>query len=142
MKHLLSYALVALTTVSAVGCRDLGTGPSASLAGTYTLRTLGGQQPPATLYYHGSSDHVEILSSQLTLREDGTYSDATRVQDTHFGPTFVTAEYTEGSWLLSGSDLTLADRNDPTHVTYAFVSNGRISIDQFSGYPVTAEYVR
>lgn len=141
MKRLLSFALVAVTSLSAAACGDLGTGP-ASFAGRYDLRSLNGQSVPATLYYNSASDHIEILASDITLYDDGSYTDFTRVQDTQFGPTQVYDETTQGTWSLSGSDLTLADRFDRTHVTYATIANGRLVIDRFGGYNARAEYVR
>jgi hypothetical protein len=142
VKRLLSFALILATTFTAAGCSDTSTGPAGSLTGTYTLRAISGQLVPASLYYNSASDHIEILSSQITLYSDGTYADATRVQDTQNGFTQTYDDNTQGNWLLSGSQLTLADRNDPTHVTYAYATSNQISISNYAGYGVTAEYDR
>ena len=141
MKRLLSFALIAVTTLAAGACGELGTGP-ATFSGTYALQSINGQRVPAPLYYSSASDHIEILASDLTLYDDGSYTDFTRVQDTHFAPTRVYDDNTQGTWVVSGTQLTLADRNDLTHVTYATLSNGRIVIDRFGGYNARAEYVR
>jgi hypothetical protein len=142
VKRLLSLVLMLATALSLSACNDIGTGPAGSLTGTYTLRTLGGQQLPATLFYTSASDHVEIVSSQITLNTNGTYDDATRIQDTEFGRTQVYDERTEGTWQLSGSELTLRDRYDFSNVSYAYVTNNRLVIDRFAGSNASAEYVR
>lgn len=142
MRRLLSVALAAVTVLAAAGCSD-STAPSASLSGTYTLRTINGQPTPATLFYNNASDHVEIVSSQITLYTDGTYADNTRVQDTNYGPTTVTDDNTVGYWTLSGSNLALTDRNDPTHVSYATAGGGgQLQFTSFGGYNVTAIYAK
>jgi hypothetical protein len=145
VKRLLALLLVAVTSLSAVGCSD-STGPGSSLSGTYSLTLLGtqrvGSNPPASLYYNSASDHIEILGSQITLYNDGTYTDVTTVQDTYFAPTTVRDEQTSGTWTLSGSTLTLQDRNDFSNITYALITSNRLIIDNFAGYGVRAEYVR
>lgn len=142
MKRLLSLALILATTFTAAGCNDTSTGPAGSLTGTYTLRTINGQQLPAELYYRSASNNIVILDSQITLYSDGSYADVTRVQDTQNGSTQRYDENTRGSWILSGSQLTLADRNDALAVTYAYVTSNRLSISNFGGYGATAEYSR
>jgi hypothetical protein len=139
VRRLLSIALIAVTALTAVGCSD-STGPAASLSGTYNLRTINNQPLPATLYYTSASDHIEILNSQITLFSDGTYADNTRVQDTSYGPTTVYDDNTVGYWVLSGSNLSLTDRNDPTHVSNAYVSGSQLQITNFAGYNATAIY--
>ena len=142
MKRLLSCALVIALSVLATGCGDLGTGPAASLSGSYSLRSLDSSPVPASLYYYSATDHLEVISSQLVLRADGTYTDYTRVQDTQGAYTRVYDDNTAGDWSLSGSQLALRDRIDYSHVSYGNVTNGRITIDNFAGYNVRAEYVR
>ena len=140
MKRLLSFAFLAVTTLTAAACGDL-TGP-ASFSGRYTLQSINAQPLPASLYYTNASDHIEILASEIALFDDGTYTDYTRIQDTQFGPMRVYDDNTQGTWVLSGSQLTLSDRYDRTNVTYATLASGRIVIDRFGGYNARAEYVR
>jgi hypothetical protein len=142
VKRLLALLLVAATTLSAAGCSNDSTGPAGSLSGTYSMTLLGTQRPPASLYYNNASDHTEILGSQITLYNDGTYGDVTTVQDTYYGPTTVTDQQTSGNWTLSGSTLTLQDRNNYANITYATISGTRLIIDNFAGYGVRAEYTR
>lgn len=142
MKRLLSFALVLVTALTAAGCNDIGTGPAGSLAGSYNMRTLGGQQLPANLYYNSQYDNIVIVSSQLSFSADGGYVDNTRIQDTVNGRTTVYSDDTEGTWTLSGSQLVLYDAYDRSNVTYATVSGGRIVIDNYGDYGKTAEYSR
>lgn len=140
MKRLLSFALVLVTTLAAAGCGDI-TNPADSVSGTWSMQTLGGQRLPASLYYANASDHIEIINGYITVYSDGRYTDVTRVQDTNYGPTTVFDDQTQGTWQLSGSRITLVDSYDG-HVTVGYVDNGRLAIDNFGGFGMTAEYLR
>ena len=77
MRRLVMLALAG--TLAA--CSTDSTGPNGSVAGTYTLRTIDGQQLPYTF-----SSGLRLTSDQITLMTDGTYEDISRYSD---GSSFV-----------------------------------------------------
>ena len=65
--------LVALAVIMA-GCSSLdATSPSGSVDGTYSLTRINGQTLPYTF-----SNGLTLLSDDLTLFRDGTYTDVSR----------------------------------------------------------------
>ncbi|MGK2934051.1 MAG: lipocalin family protein [Gemmatimonadaceae bacterium] len=103
--------MVALTAASLalVGCGKDATDPtSASVAGTYTLRTVNGSPLP----YVTSQDETytaEIVSSVLTLREDFSYAWAFTGRSTDNGQTTTNSESFPGTYRISGHTITLTD---------------------------------
>ena len=77
MRRLVMLALA--STLAA--CSTDSTGPSGSVTGTYTLRTIDGQPLPYTF-----SSGLRLTSDQITLMTDGTYEDVSRYSD---GSSFV-----------------------------------------------------
>jgi hypothetical protein len=72
MRRLVMLALAG--TLAA--CSTDATGPNGSVAGTYTLRTIDGQQLPYTF-----SSGLRLTSDQIVLRTDGSYEDVSRYSD-------------------------------------------------------------
>ena len=69
MRRLAMFALA--STMAA--CSFDSTGPSGSVAGTYSLRTINGSPLPYTF-----SSGLRLISDDLTLYRDGTYEDVSR----------------------------------------------------------------
>jgi hypothetical protein len=72
MRRLVMLALAG--TLAA--CSTDSTGPNGSVAGTYTLRTIDGQQLPYTF-----SSGLRLTSDQIVLRTDGSYEDVSLYSD-------------------------------------------------------------
>ena len=72
MRRLAMFALAG--TLAA--CNLDSTGPNGSVAGTYQLRTINGQQLPYTF-----SSGLRLLSDDITLYSNGTYEDVSRYSD-------------------------------------------------------------
>lgn len=72
MRRLAMFALAG--TLAA--CNLDSTGPNGSVAGTYELRTLNGQQLPFTF-----SSGLRLVRDDLTLYSDGTYEDVSVYSD-------------------------------------------------------------
>jgi hypothetical protein len=62
-------------------CSTDSTGPNGSVTGTYSLRTIDGQQFPYTF-----PSGLRLTSDLITLRTDGSYEDVSRYSD---GSSFV-----------------------------------------------------
>lgn len=97
MRYLLPiFAAVTLATA----CANDMTSPGVTVAGTWNLRTLNGSSLP---YAVGSG--TSIMSSQLMLNSDGTYTDVARYAD---GNTFTESGY----YTVNNSAITFNDQTD------------------------------
>ena len=79
--------MLALACTTMVACSVDSTGPNGSVAGTYTLRRINGQNLPYTL-----PSGRQLVSDQLTLYRDGTYEDVS--QYSNASSTFDEGDYT------------------------------------------------
>lgn len=108
MRRLAMFALAA----TLAGCNLDSTGPNGSVAGTYELRTLNGQQLPYTF-----TSGLRLVDEDLTLFSDGTYEDVSRYSD---GSTDVD----EGDYTNYNGALTFYSATDG-----GFVYQGSVSRD-------------
>jgi hypothetical protein len=120
-----------LSTV--VSCGD-STSPDTGRNGKYTLRTVNGNNLPATIF-DDAGVKVEILSSTLTLFTDGTYGRYTAesaLRMTTNGAVSTENQSNAGQYLLDVEDATkiaFVSTSDPSSDTqFGTVSGGRISI--------------
>lgn len=127
MKRLLSLALLAVMATGAVSCSD-STGPGSAIAGTYTLRTIGGTQPPVQLASY------TVIGSQIILDAAGNYTGLTTERD-NFG---VQSNYRiDGYWSVTGNQIYLYDQTQPNFPFVGTISNNTITIaanNSGSGY--------
>jgi len=130
MKRLLRLAICLALATTAMSCSD-STGPGSSLAGTYNLRSVNGSTPPVTLCDNTSC--YDILSAQIFLDANGNYQSVNRYSDG--------TETSDGTWQLSGSDLTLIDNSDG-YRSYAYISGNDLVFDNLGGSSLTAVYSR
>lgn len=68
--------LLALTAASLSACSMDTLGPSGSVEGTYSLRTINGSTLPYTF-----SSGARLISDDLTLNRDGSFVDVSRYDD-------------------------------------------------------------
>lgn len=90
--------ILAATMMFAAACNSDATSPTVSLAGTWNLRTLNGQQLPAQ-----SFNGQTFLSEQLTLGTDGTFIDSGVSNGGTFNDT--------GFYTVSGNLITFTDNS-------------------------------
>ena len=131
MKRLLRLAICFALATTAVSCSD-STGPGASLAGTYNLRSLNGSSLPVTLCDLNGACY-DVLSAQIFLDANGNYESVNRYSDG--------TETSDGYWQLSGRDLTLVDNFDGFR-SFATVSGNDLVFDNLGGASITAVYSR
>jgi len=99
-------ALVAALLLVGTACGgDTATGPEESIAGSYTLRTINGQNLPFTTLSAGVN-RAEVLSSSLSLHADGTFQEERSVRRTHAGVSVTEAEMKFGTYTGTGSGVT------------------------------------
>jgi hypothetical protein len=119
VKRLLSLALLAVLATGAVSCAD-STGPGTAVAGTYTLRSVNGVQPPVQLTGY------QVISSRIVLDAAGNYSGFTTEQN-NFGTQ--TNYRIDGYWSVSGNQIYLYDQTDPNFPYVGTIDNDTIVID-------------
>jgi len=100
-------ALVAALLLVGAACGgDTAAGPGeASITGSYTLRTINGQNLPYTTLSAGVNS-AEVLSSSLSLNSDGTFREERSVRRTHAGVSVTEAEMKFGTYTSTGSGVT------------------------------------
>ena len=146
-------ALLALGTLALFGTAACGgddddpTGPGGTATGTYTLRTVNGQNVPTTVYEGddlGFYYKVEVLSGHVTLDADGTFEDVTTIRETEGTGTPTPSEFvTVGTYTRTGNTLTFTDDDTGEDYTITVQSDGSlVQSGDFGGFPLTARYVR
>jgi hypothetical protein len=118
VKRLLSLALFTVLATTAVSCTD-STGPGTAVAGTYTLRSVGGTPMPVQFTTY------RVISSEITLDATGNFSSFTTEQD-NFGTQ--TSYRIDGYWTVSGNQISLYDQNDPNFPYVGSITNSTITI--------------
>ena len=99
-------ALVAALLLVGAACGDDSTGPDeGSIAGSYTLRTINGQNLPYTTLSAGVNK-AEVLSSSLSLDADGTFREERSVRRTHSGVSVTEPEMKFGTYTTTSSGVT------------------------------------
>ena len=117
----------ALVTLAACASdSSTNTGP-ASVAGTYTLRTINGSPLPYTLFDFGG-DKYEITAGAITLGAGGTWTQSGADRMTE-GASVVTSTFTAtGTYTLAGNVITLVSPG--TGIVTGSVDSGRMSLTQ------------
>jgi len=117
----------ALVTLAACASdSSTNTGP-ASVAGTYTLRTVNGSPLPYTLFDFGG-DKYEITAGAVTLEAGGRWT-ATSADRTTEGTSVVTSTFTTtGTYTLAGTVITLVSPG--TSIVSGSVDRGKMSLTQ------------
>jgi hypothetical protein len=138
VKRLLVAALSLALVGTGAACNSDSTGPGASLAGTYTLRTVNNQSPPVTLC--DNLGCFAVLGGQLQLDANGNFVNQLQLQNQ--GSASAYTQTTAGYWVVSGNQISFVD--NPDNVTLnGSVSNSTITIiDTSTGVAVPLVYTR
>ena len=112
----------------AAACTDNGIfNPLADAAGTYQLTVYAGKTLPAHYviqpndpnypsYQNGAT--LDVTDGSLVLNSNGTYTEINNYVITPTGQSSVTQFFrSQGSWNLSGTDLTLSSQQENRYVT-------------------------
>ena len=128
MRRLLVLAAMSLV-LTAVGCSD-STAPQNALSGSYTLRSIQGNQTSPWVIYQDPSYKEEVLSSTIAIDPNGNFTTTTLLRDTYTGsPSTTYTDQFSGYWTLTGNQLTLTDTSgQPPYTYYATVSGNTITI--------------
>ena len=100
------YTVVAGLTISALlACGSDATGPSKTIAGIYTLRTLAGYPLPVNVVDPSSGNQNQFLvADTLVLRADGTWSETDI-----WGPAPDFSDVAVGTYRHSGTAVLLTE---------------------------------
>jgi hypothetical protein len=131
-------AVVTLLVLLVAGaCGDSSTSPAAgSIAGTYTLRTLGGATLPLVISNPGANK-VEILDDTFVLKDEGTWAETGHKRTTISGQASTQTTFSTGTFTRNGALITMVGGGLTT--LFATVSNDTLTVSQ-SG--VVAVYLR
>ncbi|HEX2168143.1 MAG TPA: hypothetical protein VHG09_12995 [Longimicrobiales bacterium] len=80
--------------------------PTIEASGTYTLRSINGQDLPVTVLQIGA-DMVEVLDGEIRLNTDHTFSDSTTLRITEGGQVSTDVESLRGTYVQSSTSVTL-----------------------------------
>ena len=115
--------LVAAFALSAAACTDNNsiTSPTVDIVGTWSLRTLNGSQLPYNL------GNRAIVSEQLSLNSDGTYTDVATYSDGNFFNEF-------GYYTANNNVITFQDQTDNIVYTGSISGSVLTEIDNTTGF--------
>ncbi|HYD53638.1 MAG TPA: hypothetical protein VEA99_13465 [Gemmatimonadaceae bacterium] len=128
MRRLLASAVLVVGSLLA-GCGGDDGSPteptSGSIAGTYTLRTVNGNNLPFTILQVGA-DKIELMNETITVAEGGSFTQQGTVRLTESG-TVTTESYADaGSYTRNGTSVTFRVNSDGTTIT-GTIANGSIT---------------
>jgi hypothetical protein len=137
-------AFAAALSMSVSACQD-STNPSTVLSGTYTLRTVNGQQPPVPISADPVTGTTEIVGGYIRIDRNGTFTDVLTYRNTPVGgvPSQPYDDEINGTWALSGNTIEFTDQFDPNNPYYATVSGGQLQFNNYvSGLSYTVVYAK
>jgi hypothetical protein len=122
--------LLAALVFTLVACGgDKATGPQ-SVAGSYTLRTVNGGNPPSTIY-QDTQEKLEVTDGTVVLNANNTWQGTLGVRITNLSTSQVSnlpgLPLSGGTYTLNGGTLTLDDPGDQLSFT-GTVSNGTLTV--------------
>ena len=108
------FSLVVLMLVFLGACGDSGTGPDNSFVGTYSLDTINGNKVPYAIIQIGN-DKLEIVSGQVTINSDDTFSGRTTIRTTESGRTTTEEESFTGTYSRNNNAFTFTDNEGDSY---------------------------
>jgi hypothetical protein len=131
-----AFAVLAAGALISAGCggSDSPTTPitNASLAGTYTLKTVNGNPLPAVIQA-GTAEvsKIEVLSDVVTVNVDGTWSGVEQFRLTTRATVEMQTVNSSGTYAVSGATVTFKDNLDGS-LAVAAVSGDRFTLNDGS----------
>jgi hypothetical protein len=117
MLRRLAFTLAAAIPLLVAACSDSPTSPSAAIEGTYSLRTVNGQNVPVTVAQMGA-DRADITGGSLTLNNNGTFTGQLEFRFVFSGIRANQSESLSGTWTADGNTLTLSSEGEVTVATW------------------------
>lgn len=140
-----SVASFVVLAVSAAcgGGGDSPTGPSASIAGTYSLSSVNGSAPPVILFTEGTYT-LRVTSGNFVVNTNNTFSATTTYQETEAGQTSSTTETCTGTYTRNSNSLAFseAESGETCGADYNGTWNGSNSLTVAYDATIQAVYTR
>lgn len=118
------FAVLALALAAACGS-DSATNVQASIAGTYSLRTINGTPMPFILAQTGANK-TEVTDDAITLNNGGTWTESGHYRTTTNGVATTSSVVDAGTYTLNGTAITLTSAN--TGVASGTVSGSTLTV--------------
>lgn len=99
-----TMAVLALAIFAACGGSDSTSPASASVGGTYSLKTINGS--PLPFVFQSGTTSVTILADALVVGENGTWTESTSYKQTVNGQTSTGTGGDAGTWVRAGTAVT------------------------------------
>ena len=107
-----------LAVVALAACNNDSTSPNGSVVGNYSLRTVNGNPLPYTF-----SDGSVLVSDQLTLNSNGTYTDVATFSNANPTPE-------QGYWSINNNLISFTDQ--VTNTSYTGSLSGSVLTETFA----------
>lgn len=125
--------LVLSLAVTAGACGDIGTRPTQSLAGTWSLQTVNGSGLPFLVGTSASgTDSLQVLGDVITASGAGTFTDVTIVRSTVSGQVTTDSIPDAGTYTLIGSSASLRFASDGSTIS-GQLSGNTLSLSSGNG---------
>lgn len=108
---------------------------TATPAGSYVITTVNAKPVPVALFDTASYKY-EVVSGSLSITSDGKYSSVMVTRQTVGADIEMFSDSTGGTWVQSGTSVTLTDGQDGTIVTGAW-ANAQITFTEVDGATTT-----
>jgi hypothetical protein len=118
MRRLLPFIFLAIAACST----DSTTGPTGSIAGTWTLQTVNGFSLPFTIE-QTVTDKVELLSDVIVISGTGSFTQTATVRTTTNGAATTQSAADAGTYTLNGTAITLHFNSDGSTGTGSWSGN-------------------
>ena len=140
MRRSIGAVLVALL----VACGGDATGPNASVAGSYSLKTVNGANVPVVVF-QDAQEKDELTAGNISLSTNNSWTGTLTVRFTDLsnGASDTETAPAHGTYTTSGSSITLTDALDGSQLTGS-VASGTLTItgDIGLGTPITLVFKR
>jgi hypothetical protein len=124
MRALTTLVIIALATGCSGGSTDPG--PYADIAGTYTVRRIGGAAPPLQFYTISPDSTSEMIGGALTLTRDSTWSAHEYLRTTTPGVVKIDTSTAAGVYTRDG--ITIVFSGPATTSTRGTVAHDTITV--------------
>jgi hypothetical protein len=113
MKTIARVLLLAMIPAFAA-CDDDGSGPELDVTGTYQLQTINGATLPFVLLQTGTTYRLEVLSGEITLNSNGTFTEEATVREDDNGTITTETQTVTGTYTQLNNAVSLRDTDGVT----------------------------
>jgi hypothetical protein len=141
MRRSLVSLLFLAVTASACG-GDSGTGPKATLPGSYNMTTVN-TNPVPVIVYQDATYKLELVSGTFVVADNGTYTESVVIRETDSTGPLVTPIACPGTYTRSGNTLSLTEpESDNCGGTYTGTWDGKSTVTVDYGGGLLVAYKR